>query len=435
MPVIQAIHAREILDSRGFPTVEAEITFASGEIGRASVPSGASTGSKEALELRDAEERYMGKGVLKAVAHINQDIAKHLCGQEFMSQKALDTALIDLDGTENKNKFGANAILAVSLSYARAVAQVESLPLYRSIAQSFSQLNPSHQSDLSLPVPLLNILNGGAHADNSVDIQEFMVMPVGASNWNEALQMGVEIYHALKQVLKKSGLSTTVGDEGGFAPNLSSNQDALDKIMTAIEMTGLKPGQDIYLALDVAANELYKNNQYHFYSENKQYSASQLVDVYESWIKAYPILSIEDAMEENDTAGWQEITQRLGKDIQLVGDDVFVTNPKLLTQGIEDSIANAVLIKLNQIGTLSETLETICIAKQAGYQTIISHRSGETDDAFIADLAVGCSAGQIKTGAPARVDRVAKYNQLTRIAEQSTAHYSGRNNFIRWLES
>lgn len=434
MPVIQAIHAREILDSRGFPTVEAEVTFTSGEIGIASVPSGASTGSKEALELRDAGERYMGKGVQKAVAHINQDIANHVCGQEFGSQQALDSALIELDNTENKSQLGANAILAVSLSYARAVAQAESLPLYHSIAHAFSQHKGTQTPNFSLPVPLLNILNGGAHADNSVDIQEFMVMPVGASDWGQALQMGVEVYHALRAVLKRGGLSTTVGDEGGFAPNLNSNQEALDKIMAAIEMTGLKPGQDIYLALDVAANELYQNKQYHFHSENKQYSASELVDVYESWIKTYPILSIEDAMEENDTLGWQEITQRLGNDIQLVGDDVFVTNPKLLTQGIENLVANAVLIKLNQIGTLSETLDTIRVAKQAGYQTIISHRSGETDDTFIADLAVGCFAGQIKTGAPARVDRVSKYNQLTRIAEQIKAGYSGSHNFKRWME-
>tara|TARA_R110002110_G_scaffold33533_1_gene114863 strand:+ start:190393 stop:191679 length:1287 start_codon:yes stop_codon:yes gene_type:complete len=428
MPVIQAICAREILDSRGFPTVEAEVTFESGEIGFASVPSGASTGSKEALELRDAGERYMGKGVQKAVAHINQDIAKLCCGQDFDSQQALDSALIELDGTENKSKLGANAMLAVSLAYARAMSIRQSLPLYESIAQSTP-------SSISLPVPLLNILNGGAHADNSVDIQEFMIMPVGASDWSQALQMGVEVYHALKQVLKDSGLSTTVGDEGGFAPNLSSNQEALDKIMAAIEVAGLKPGEDIYLALDVAANELYRNNHYHFHSENKQYTASQLVDVYEGWVNAYPILSIEDAMEENDMLGWQEITQRLGGTIQLVGDDVFVTNPKLLKQGIEDSVANAILIKLNQIGTLTETLETIKIAKQAGYQTIISHRSGETEDAFIADLAVGCGAGQIKTGAPARVDRIAKYNQLTRIAEKSNTTYSGRSHFQRWIKS
>lgn len=430
MPVIQAIYAREILDSRGFPTVEAEVKFGTGEVGCASVPSGASTGSKEALELRDAGVRYMGKGVLQAVSHINQDIAKQITGQVFESQQALDHMLIDLDGTDNKSQLGANAILAVSLAYARAMAQFASLPLYQSIAQSITQ---STQSSLSLPVPLFNILNGGAHADNSVDIQEFMIMPVGASDWNQALQMGVEVYHALKQVLKNSGLSTTVGDEGGFAPNLTSNQEALDKIMAAIEMAGLKPGHDIYLALDVAANELYTNHQYHFYSENKQYTASQLVDIYESWISAYPILSIEDAMQENDTAGWQELTQRLGASVQLVGDDVFVTNPKLLKQGIHDSVANAILIKLNQIGTLTETLDTIKMAKQAGYETIISHRSGETEDAFIADLAVGCSAGQIKTGAPARVDRVAKYNQLTRIAERSKAPYSGASHFKRWI--
>lgn len=427
MAHIQSIHAREILDSRGFPTVEAEITLDSGFTATASVPSGASTGSKEALELRDHEDRYMGKGTKQAVLHVNQTMQPVLVKQQFNSQRDFDQALLDLDNTDNKSTLGANSILAASLAFARALAHERDLLLFQSIATDFD-------GQLTLPVPMLNILNGGAHADNNVDIQEFMVMPVGATDWPSALQMGVEIYHALKTVLRKNNLSTTVGDEGGFAPNLRSNQEALDMIMAAVEVAGFKAGADVYLALDVAANELYEGGHYHFRSEHKQYTAQELTDVYLNWAKAYPILSIEDAMAEDDSDGWHHLTQQLGQQMQLVGDDVFVTNPKLLAEGISKDIANAILIKPNQIGTLTETLDTIQMAKKAKYQTVISHRSGETDDAFIADLAVGCNAGQIKTGAPARVDRVAKYNQLTRIFERNNYDYAGNKVFERWLK-
>lgn len=424
---IETLMAREILDSRGLPTVEAEIQFASGRLVRACVPSGASTGSFEALELRDQDSnRYLGKGVLTAVKHVNHTIASAVVGKQFATQNDFDRMLLDLDGTPNKSKLGANAILAVSLAFAKACAEQEQLPLYQYLSQLAGDTP-------IMPVPMMNILNGGAHADNNVDIQEFMVMPVGASNWSEALQMGTEIYHALKQVLKQNKLMTGVGDEGGFAPNLSSNQEALDKILTAIERVGLTPGKHIYLALDVAANELYHEGSYHLSSENKKYTASELIDLYQAWIKNYPILSIEDALEEQDISGWQEITHRLGHTIQLVGDDVFVTNPERLRRGIEEQIGNAILVKLNQIGTLTETLETIKIAKNSSYNTIISHRSGETEDSFIADLAVGTGAMQIKTGAPARTDRVAKYNQLIRISERSKANYAGHFAFKKWL--
>lgn len=427
MAHIQSIHAREILDSRGFPTVEAEITLDSGFIATASVPSGASTGSKEALELRDHEERYMGKGTKQAVLHVNQTMQPVLVKQQFNSQRDFDQALLNLDNTDNKSTLGANSILAASLAFARALAHERDLLLFQSIATDFD-------GQLTLPVPMLNILNGGAHADNNVDIQEFMVMPVGANDWPSALQMGVEIYHALKTVLKKNNLSTTVGDEGGFAPNLRSNQEALDMIMAAVEVAGFKAGTDVYLALDVAANELFEGGHYHFRSEQKQYTAEELTDVYLNWARAYPILSIEDAMAEDDNDGWLHLTKQLGQQMQLVGDDVFVTNPKLLAEGISKDIANAILIKPNQIGTLTETLDTIQMAKKAQYQTVISHRSGETDDAFIADLAVGSNAGQIKTGAPARVDRVAKYNQLTRIFDGNNYNYAGEKVFERWLK-
>lgn len=427
MAHIQSVYAREILDSRGFPTVEAEITLDSGFTATASVPSGASTGSKEALELRDHEKRYMGKGTKQAVLHVNQTMQPVLVKQQFNCQRDFDQALLHLDNTDNKSTLGANSILAASLAFARALAYERDLLLFQSIATDFAD-------QLTLPVPMLNILNGGAHADNNVDIQEFMVMPVGASDWPSALQMGVEIYHALKTVLRKNNLSTTVGDEGGFAPNLRSNQEALDMIMAAVEVAGFKAGADVYLALDVAANELFEGGHYHFRSEHKQYTAQELTDVYLNWAKAYPILSIEDAMAEDDYEGWHHLTQQLGKQMQLVGDDVFVTNPKLLADGISKDIANAILIKPNQIGTLTETLDTIQMAKKAQYQTVISHRSGETDDAFIADLAVGCNAGQIKTGAPARVDRVAKYNQLTRIFEHNHYDYAGKKVFERWLK-
>lgn len=425
---IKSIHAREILDSRGFPTVEAEVRLASGVFADACVPSGASTGSFEALELRDNDsKRYKGKGVLTAVHNVLHKIGPVITNKTFESQANLDAALIDLDGTPNKNQLGANALLSVSLAFAKACAKQHGVYLFEHIA-NITNNTPS------LPVPMMNILNGGAHADNNVDIQEFMIMPIQAQNWGDALRMGAEIYHALKAVLKSNQLMTAVGDEGGFAPNLASNQEALDKIMAAIEKAGFKPGSDIYLALDVAANELYRDGHYYFDSEKKSLSASQLVDTYEGWLKAYPIISIEDAMQEQDMLGWQEISTRLGDKAQLVGDDVFVTNPEKLKQGIKDNIANAILIKLNQIGTLSETLETIKIAKDNQYNNIISHRSGETEDCFIADLAVGTNAMQIKTGAPARTDRVVKYNQLTRIADRKPMPYAGLAAFKSWIK-
>lgn len=424
---IKSLHAREILDSRGFPTVEAELCLDSGAKALASVPSGASTGTYEALELRDQDNtRYMSKGVQTAVHNVCKVIAPSVVGKSFDDQVALDHFLLSQDGTPNKSKLGANAILAVSLAFAKACALQKQVPLY----QHLSEISANK---LSMPVPMMNILNGGAHADNNVDVQEFMIMPVGAENWNQALQMGVEIYHALKSVLREGKLMTGVGDEGGFAPNLSSNQEALDKIMAAIERAGLVAGKDVFLALDVAANELFNDNKYYLASDNKQLSATQLIDMYERWTQTYPILSIEDALQESDFNGWQEMTERLGAKIQLVGDDVFVTNPTRLKQGIEKHIANAILIKLNQIGTLTETLDTIALAKNAHYQTIISHRSGETEESFIADLSVGVGAMQIKTGAPARTDRIVKYNQLTRIYEQSNAVYAGKHSFSKWL--
>jgi enolase len=424
---IKSLHAREILDSRGFPTVEAELCLDSGAKALASVPSGASTGTYEALELRDQDNtRYMGKGVQTAVHNVCKVIAPSGVGKSFDDQVALDHFLLSQDGTPNKSKLGANAILAVSLAFAKACALQKQVPLY----QHLSEISANK---LSMPVPMMNILNGGAHADNNVDVQEFMIMPVGAENWNQALQMGVEIYHALKSVLREGKLMTGVGDEGGFAPNLTSNQEALDKIMAAIERAGLVAGKDVFLALDVAANELFNDNKYYLASDNKQLSATQLIDMYERWTQTYPILSIEDALQESDFNGWQEMTERLGAKIQLVGDDVFVTNPTRLKQGIEKHIANAILIKLNQIGTLTETLDTIALAKNAHYQTIISHRSGETEESFIADLSVGVGAMQIKTGAPARTDRIVKYNQLTRIYEQSNAVYAGKHSFSKWL--
>lgn len=424
---IKSLHAREILDSRGFPTVEAELCLNSGAKALASVPSGASTGSYEALELRDQDKsRYMGKGVQTAVYNVCKVIAPSVIGKSFDSQAALDLFLLSQDATSNKSKLGANAILAVSLAFAKACALQKQVPLYQ-------HLSDISASKLFMPVPMMNILNGGAHADNNVDVQEFMIMPVGAENWNQALQMGVEIYHALKSVLREGKLMTGVGDEGGFAPNLSSNQEALDKIMAAIERTGLVAGKDVFLALDVAANELFNDNKYYLASDSKQLNATQLIDIYERWAQTYPILSIEDALQESDFSGWQELTERLGSKIQLVGDDVFVTNPTRLKQGIEKQIANAILIKLNQIGSLTETLDTIALAKNAHYQTIISHRSGETEESFIADLSVGVGAMQIKTGAPARTDRIVKYNQLTRIYEQSNAVYAGKHSFTKWL--
>lgn len=425
MFAIAKIKAREILDSRGYPTVEAEVTLKDGVLGRASVPSGASTGALEALELRDADKsRYCGKGVQKAVNHINIDITNAFKNKLFENQQALDNALCELDGTENKSRLGANALLAVSMAFAVAMSQSKKMSLYRNLSLSDS---------LSLPVPMMNIINGGAHADNQLDIQEFMILPIGAANFKEALQMGAEVFHSLKKHLSSKGLSTSVGDEGGFAPNLQSNREALELIVETIETTGLKAGKEIFLGLDVASSELYHQGQYHLSSENKAYESKEFVAYLCSLVQDYPIISIEDGCSEDDWQGWSDITQSLGDKCQLVGDDLFVTNPKLLTQGIEKHIANAILIKLNQIGTVSETLAAIHLARKAGYAYIISHRSGETEDTFIADLAVATDAGQIKTGSLCRTDRVAKYNRLLRIEEESDAVYAGKNPYRLWL--
>ncbi|MCW8400097.1 phosphopyruvate hydratase [Legionella sp. PATHC038] len=415
---ITKIQAREILDSRGNPTVEADVILKNGTQGRASVPSGASTGSREACELRDNDaNRYDGKGVQQAVAHVNQEInqALHLFSVE--DQDALDYQLCQLDGTENKSRLGANAILAVSLAAARARANEHKLPLYAALNQG---------EKMSMPVPMMNILNGGAHADNNVDIQEFMIMPVGAADFPTALQMGAEIFHGLKSVLKKQGLNTAVGDEGGFAPNIKSNRQALDLLCEAIEKVGYKLGDEIVLALDVAASELYDQGMYHMASENQKFTATQLIDYYESLVKSYPIISIEDGLDEKDWSGWKQLTTQLGGAIQLVGDDVFVTNPKILQEGINQKVANAILIKVNQIGTLSETRQTIQLALRNGYRCVMSHRSGETEDTFIADLAVATGCGQIKTGSLCRTDRIAKYNQLLRINEMAALPYAGK---------
>lgn len=422
---ITDIRAREILDSRGNPTVEADVTLASGVIGRACAPSGASTGSREALELRDGDKnRYLGKGVKKAVANINSQIRSALVDTNAADQQSVDRVLIELDGSENKANLGANATLAVSLAVAKAAAIAQRLPLYQYIA------NLRGQTALSMPVPMMNILNGGAHADNTVDIQEFMIEPVGFDSFSEALRAGAEIFHALKAVLKAQGLSTSVGDEGGFAPNLRSNEEAIAAILQAIEKAGYTAGKDIYLALDCAASEFYKDKKYVLAGENKSFDSVQFADYLVSLCRQYPIISIEDGLEESDWDGWAYLTQQLGKKAQLVGDDLFVTNPKILQEGIDRGVANAILIKYNQIGTLSETLDAIYLAKQNGYATVISHRSGETEDSFIADLAVGTAAGQIKTGSLCRSDRVAKYNQLLRIEQQVTAAFRGRAEFI-----
>ncbi len=415
---ITKIQAREILDSRGNPTVEADVTLKNGIIGRASVPSGASTGSREACELRDNDpQRYAGKGVLKAVAHVNNEINKALHGFSVEDQEALDQQLCELDGTDNKSCLGANAILAVSLASARAKAIAHQMPLYLSLNQGES---------MSMPVPMMNILNGGAHADNNVDIQEFMIMPIGASDFATALQMGVETFHILKSVLKKRGLNTAVGDEGGFAPNIQSNRQALDILSEAIEKAGFRLGDEMVFALDVAASELYEHDFYHMASENKKFSSSQLVEYYADLVANYPIVSIEDGLDEKDWNGWKLLTNRLGKEIQLVGDDLFVTNPKILQEGIAQDVANAILIKVNQIGTLSETRQAIKLAHQHKYRCVMSHRSGETEDSFIADLAVATGCGQIKTGSLCRTDRTAKYNQLLRINEIANLAYAGK---------
>jgi enolase len=411
MSEIVDIYAREILDSRGNPTVEVEVYLESGAMGRAAVPSGASTGEREALELRDGDmDRYLGKGVLKAVAHVNEVITEALLGWEATDQTEIDRKLMDMDGTDFKSNLGANALLGVSLAVAKAAAEDSGLPLY----QYLGGINAKE-----LPVPMMNIINGGEHADNNVDIQEFMIMPSGAGSFKEALRMGAEIFHALKKVLKDKGYNTAVGDEGGFAPNLKSNEEALEVIMEAIRAAGYNPGKDVLLALDVAASELYKDGRYILANEaQKEKSAADLVEYYADLVERYPIISIEDGMAENDWEGWRLLSERLGDRIQLVGDDLFVTNTSILKEGIDKGIANSILIKVNQIGTLTETLDAIEMAKRAGYTAVISHRSGETEDTFIADLAVATNAGQIKTGSLCRTDRVCKYNQLLRIEDE-----------------
>ncbi len=427
MATIKNIRAREILDSRGNPTIEADVELDSGVLGSACAPSGASTGSREALELRDKDPaRYLGKGVLKAVQNVNTEIRQALLGKDAADQQAIDSVMLDLDATENKSKLGANAILAVSLAAAKAAAIEAGIPLYAHIAQ----LNGS-TGIYSLPVPMMNIVNGGEHADNNVDIQEFMVQPTGAPSFSEALRYGAEIFHALKSVLSKQGLSTAVGDEGGFAPNLPSNAAALDSILQAIEIAGFRPGADIHLALDCAASEFYEDGKYQLKGENKSYDSGQFADYLQGLAENYPILSIEDGMDESDWEGWAKLSAQIGDKVQLVGDDLFVTNTRILQRGIDESIANSILIKFNQIGTLTETLAAINMAKAANYTVVISHRSGETEDTTIADLAVATAAGQIKTGSLCRSDRVAKYNRLLRIEEQlgSSSVFNGIKEF------
>ncbi|WP_101675193.1 phosphopyruvate hydratase [Alloalcanivorax mobilis] len=426
MSKIVDVKAREILDSRGNPTIEADVILESGERGSACAPSGASTGSREALELRDGDQaRYLGKGVTHAVGNVNSEIRELLVGRDAGDQRALDQAMIDADGTENKGKFGANAILAVSLAAAKAEAEAQKKPLYEYISDLQDDDN-----EYSLPVPMMNIINGGEHADNNVDIQEFMIQPVGAPTIAEAVRCGAEIFHALKSVLKKRGLNTAVGDEGGFAPDLPSNEAALEAIMQAIELAGYKAGDDVTLALDCAASEFYKDGKYVLAGDNLSLDAEGFVDYLANLCDRYPIISVEDGLDESDWAGWSVLTGKLGDRIQLVGDDLFVTNSKILQRGIDEKVGNSILIKLNQIGSLSETLDTIKLAKDAGYTTVISHRSGETADTTIADLAVATAAGQIKTGSLCRSDRVAKYNRLIRIEEElGRAAYHGRKEF------
>ena len=424
MSTIIEVHGREIIDSRGNPTVEAEVVLASGVRGRAAVPSGASTGEHEAVELRDGDaNRYLGKGVLSAVRGVNEVLGPRLEGMNAFDQIGVDAEMMDADGTENKGNVGANAILAVSLAVARAAAKASGMPLYRYLGGPMAHV---------MPVPLMNILNGGAHASNNVDAQEFMIVPVGSDNFPDALRMGVEVFHSLKKVLTKAGLSTAVGDEGGFAPMLPSNEAALDVVMEAIASAGYEPGRDIALALDVAASELLVDGSYVFKKgDGSRRSAEELVDLYASWVEKYPIVSIEDGLAENDWDGWAVLTERLGDRVQLVGDDLFVTNVERLGEGIERGVGNAILVKVNQIGTLTETLQAIELAKGSSYGVVISHRSGETEDTFIADLAVATGAGQIKTGSASRTDRTAKYNQLLRIAEAlgDIAHYPGGDLF------
>jgi len=412
MSYIAAIHARQILDSRGNPTLEAEVLTENGFLGRAAVPSGASTGAHEAVELRDEDKKvYSGKGVLKAVKNVNATIAKKLSGWDVTDQAGIDHAMIELDGTDNKGVLGANAILAVSLACAKAAALESGLPLFRYVGGTNAK---------TLPIPMMNILNGGAHADNKIDFQEFMAMPVGAASFSEALQWGVEVFHTLKSVLKKKGYSTNVGDEGGFAPNIQSNEEAIETVLAAIEKAGFKAGKQVAIAMDPAVSEMYvpEEKVYHFHKSNgKKMSSVKMVEFWESWVKQYPIISIEDGMAEDDWEGWKLMTERLGSKIQLVGDDLFVTNVKRLQRGINEHIANGLLVKVNQIGSLTETIDAVTLAQSAGYNTIMSHRSGETEDTTIADLAVALNCGQIKTGSASRTDRIAKYNQLLRIEE------------------
>ncbi|MDO4778349.1 MAG: phosphopyruvate hydratase [Tissierellia bacterium] len=423
MGSIVDVYAREVLDSRGNPTVEVEVVTDNGGFGRAMVPSGASTGAFEAVELRDGEDRYLGKGVLNAVENVNSEIADELIGLDVFNQVGIDQLMIDLDGTHNKGRLGANAILGVSMAVARAAADELGMPLYQYIGGFNAK---------TLPVPMMNILNGGEHADNNVDIQEFMVMPVGADSFAEALQMGAEIFHNLRKVLQEKGHATGVGDEGGFAPNLNSNEEALETIVEAIKKAGYVPGEQVKIALDVASSEMYtEDGRYNLKGEGVVRTREEMVDWYEKMIEKYPIISIEDGLNEDDWEGWELLTQRLGKKVQLVGDDLFVTNTERLKKGIEKNIANSILVKVNQIGTLTETLDAVEMAKKAGYTAVISHRSGETEDTTIADIAVALNAGQIKTGAPSRTDRVAKYNQLLRIEDElyDNARFDGINSF------
>jgi enolase len=423
MTKIIDVRAREVLDSRGNPTIEADVILASGVIGSAMVPSGASTGEREAIELRDGDKaRYLGKGVLNAVKNVQTELRDAVIGLEADDQSALDEKMIALDGTESKSRLGANALLAISMAAARAAANAKKQPLYRSLNTS---------GEFILPVPMMNIINGGSHADNSVDLQEFMILPVGAPNFREAIRYGAEVFHNLAKVLKSKGLATTVGDEGGFAPNLSSNEEAIEVILQAIELAGYKAGEDIYLGLDAAASEYYSDGIYNLASENKKYNSAQMADFFVDWVNRYPIISIEDGFDENDWDGWKLMTEKLGNRIQLVGDDLFVTNPKILQQGISKNIANSILIKVNQIGTLTETFAAVTMAHQANYTAVMSHRSGETEDTTIADLAVATRTGQIKTGSLSRSDRIAKYNRLMKIEEElgDLAVYAGRSAF------
>ncbi len=424
---IQAVKGREIIDSRGNPTIEVDVTLDAGAFGRGAVPSGASTGQREALELRDGDKkRFLGKGVTKAVSHVNGEIAKALAGRDA-DQRAIDTFLISLDGTANKGRLGANALLGVSIALARANAAAARMPFYAHLAGLYGG-----GGGTLLPVPMMNILNGGAHADSSVDFQEFMVMPVGASSFAEAVRAGAEIFHTLRGILKKKGHSTGVGDEGGFAPSLSSNQEAVDVVLEAVVQAGHKPGENMFIALDVASSELWNEDGKHYEfkkSRDKTRTADEMVAMYEDWVRQYPIISIEDGLAEGDWDGWKTLTKALGERVQLVGDDVFVTNPEILARGINEGIGNALLVKLNQIGTVSETLDAVAMARDAGYNSVISHRSGETEDTTIADLAVATNAGQIKTGSASRTDRVAKYNQLLRIEEElgKSGRYAGKS--------